>query len=182
MYSLYTTAFVTVVKAHHLIIHNMMLSLPSSARGHMTWELITLMVVDIHMFGDWDLLTHWSIGLFNKKIRVTGPLWGESTGHRWFPLTKASDAGLWCFLWSPPEQAVKQTIETPVIWDAIALILTTVMTCLELSSSVSDYKQRWILSVIFFSSCHYSGVIRSATVSRMFAQPFFFRRRSKKTS
>ena len=27
-------------------------------------------------------------------FRVTGPLWGESTGHRWIPLTKASDAVL----------------------------------------------------------------------------------------
>ena len=26
--------------------------------------------------------------------------WGESNGHRWIPQTKASDAGLWCFLWS----------------------------------------------------------------------------------
>ena len=28
---------------------------------------------------------------------VTGPLCGEFTGHRWFPLIKASEAGLWCF-------------------------------------------------------------------------------------
>ena len=34
-------------------------------------------------------------------VRVTGPLWGESTG--WIPLTKASGAELWCFLWSAPE-------------------------------------------------------------------------------
>ena len=33
---------------------------------------------------------------------VTGPLCGEFTGHRWIPLTKASDAELWCFLWSAP--------------------------------------------------------------------------------
>ena len=39
-----------------------------------------------------------------KKIRVTDALWGESTGHRWIPLTKASDAELWCFLWSVPEK------------------------------------------------------------------------------
>ena len=26
-------------------------------------------------------------------FRVTGPLWGESTGHRLIPITKASDAG-----------------------------------------------------------------------------------------
>ena len=36
-------------------------------------------------------------------FRVTGTLWGESTDHRWIPLTKASDAELWCFLRSAPE-------------------------------------------------------------------------------
>ena len=35
-------------------------------------------------------------------FRVTGPLCGEFTGHRWIPRTKASDAELWCFLWSAP--------------------------------------------------------------------------------
>ena len=58
-------------------------------------------------------------------FRVTGSLWGESNGHRWIPLTKASDAELWCFLWPALEQTVEQTIETPVIWDAIALIMTS---------------------------------------------------------
>ena len=52
------------------------------------------------------------------------PLWGESTSDRWTPLTEASDAELWCFLWSAPAQTNEHTIETPVIWDAIALILT----------------------------------------------------------
>ena len=33
-------------------------------------------------------------------FRVTGPFCGEFTGHRWIPLTKASDAEPWCFLWS----------------------------------------------------------------------------------
>ena len=36
-------------------------------------------------------------------FRLTGPLWGEFTRHRWIPHTKASDAELWCFLWSAPE-------------------------------------------------------------------------------
>ena len=58
-------------------------------------------------------------------FRITGPLWGEFTGHRWIPLTKASDAELWWFHWSVPEQTVKQTFETPVIWDVIALIMTS---------------------------------------------------------
>ena len=35
----------------------------------------------------------------NENIfRVTGPLCAEFTGHRWIPLTTASDAELWCFL------------------------------------------------------------------------------------
>ena len=35
-----------------------------------------------------------------KFFRVTGPFCGEFTGHRLSPLIKASDAELWCFLWS----------------------------------------------------------------------------------
>ena len=36
-------------------------------------------------------------------FRVTRPLRWESTGYWWIPLTKASEAKLWCFLWSSPE-------------------------------------------------------------------------------
>ena len=38
---------------------------------------------------------------------VTSPLCGYFTGHQWIPLTKASDAELWCVLWSAPEQTVE---------------------------------------------------------------------------
>ena len=55
-------------------------------------------------------------------FRVSGLLWGESTDHRMIPLTKASDAELWYFLWSAHKQTMKQTIESRVIWDAIVLI------------------------------------------------------------
>ena len=58
-------------------------------------------------------------------FHVTGSLWGESTGPRWIPLTKTSDAELWCFLWSAPEQMAEQRIEASVIWDAITLIVTS---------------------------------------------------------
>ena len=37
-----------------------------------------------------------------NTFRVTDPLCGEFIGHRWIPLTKASDAELWYFLWSAP--------------------------------------------------------------------------------
>ena len=58
-------------------------------------------------------------------FHIVGPLWGEPTCHRWIPLTKSSAAKIWCFLWSPPEQTVEPTIETPVICYTIALIMTS---------------------------------------------------------
>ena len=62
---------------------------------------------------------------WNRQIfHVTGHLCGEFTGHQ-FPRTKASDAELWCFLWSAPEYTVEQTIVRLVIWDAIAPIMTS---------------------------------------------------------
>ena len=72
-------------------------------------------------------LLHMMTSSNGNIFRVTVPLCAEFTGHRWIPLTKASDAELWCFLWSSPEQTAVQTIETPVIWDAIALIITSLL-------------------------------------------------------
>ena len=69
----------------------------------------------------WFMMTSSNGNIFHP----TGPLWAESTGHRWIPLTKTSDAEHWCFLWSTPEQTVGQTIETAVFWDAFALIMTS---------------------------------------------------------
>ena len=39
-------------------------------------------------------------------FRVTGHLCGKFTGHRWISHTKASDAELWCLLWSASEWRV----------------------------------------------------------------------------
>ena len=50
-----------------------------------------------------------------NMFRVTGPWWGNPPVTGGFLLTKASYVGLWCFLWSDPEQTVEQTIETLVI-------------------------------------------------------------------
>ena len=75
----------------------------------------------------------------NRSIfHVTGPFWGESTGDWWFPLTKASDTKLWCFLRSTPEQMVDQTIKSLLIWDAI---------------SVMSLWLRWLYDFISFLPC-----------------------------
>ena len=42
-------------------------------------------------------------------FRVTGHLCGEFTGPRWIPHTKASDAELWCLLWSANKRLSKQS-------------------------------------------------------------------------
>ena len=46
------------------------------------------------------------------------PVTGEFSSHR--PVTRSFN-----FLWSAPEQAVELTIKTLVIWNAIALIMTS---------------------------------------------------------
>ena len=58
-------------------------------------------------------------------FRVAGPLWGESTGHRWIPHTHANDMKLWYFLWSVPQQIIKM----PVIWGTIILNKTSLWVC-----------------------------------------------------
>ena len=65
------------------------------------------------------MMTSWNGNIF----RITGPLYGEFTGHWWIALTKASDMELLSFLWSAPEQTIEWTIEIPVIWDTIELIV-----------------------------------------------------------
>ena len=56
-------------------------------------------------------------------FRVSGPLWGEFG----VLFTKAIDAELWCFICYEPEHTIEQTMETPVIWDAIELIMTSLL-------------------------------------------------------
>ena len=51
----------------------------------------------------WALIAYMMTSSNGNVFRVTGHLCGEFTGPRWIPHTKASDAELWCFLWSAPE-------------------------------------------------------------------------------
>ena len=78
------------------------------------------MVQHSHVLGYLHMMTSSNGNIF----RVIGPFAMGTTGHRWIPLTKATDADLRCFLWSAPEQMVEQTIEMLVIWDAMTLVMT----------------------------------------------------------
>ena len=44
----------------------------------------------------------------------------ETTSSRWIPLKSSTNANLWCFLVISLKQAVEQTIELVVLWDANA--------------------------------------------------------------
>ena len=54
------------------------------------------------MSGDFTFVNHDDVIKW-KHFSCYCPLYGEFTGDRWIPLTKASDAELWCFLWFGPE-------------------------------------------------------------------------------
>ena len=54
---------------------------------------------------------------------ISGPLWGESIGHRWIPLTQASDEGLWCSYYCGSQPAVEQTVDLSTMCDAMALTM-----------------------------------------------------------
>ena len=69
-------------------------------RRYRTHYDVTVMSYARLSSGTWmphDDVIKWNI------FRVTGHLCGEFTGLRWIPRTKASDAGLWCFLSSASE-------------------------------------------------------------------------------
>ena len=63
----------------------------------------------------------WGVPVIHSP-RITGPLWGESTGHQWFSPKAANNAELWNFFLSWAWQAVKQTVEVPVVWNSMTLM------------------------------------------------------------
>ena len=103
-------------------------------------DIINIVIVDVsgvltlkHQGTPWGVITFWStpwlvVLVATHQAASTHML--TFTGCFKFlspvdSLTKARDAELWRFLWSAPEQTVEQTIETPINWDAIALIMTS---------------------------------------------------------
>ena len=66
----------------------------------------TLLTCVIDIYASFPFSTNHDDIIKWKHFRVTGPLWGESAGQ-WISLTKASDAELWCFHLSAPEQTVE---------------------------------------------------------------------------
>ena len=62
---------------------------------------------DIHLYHPLKIRYIMMTSSNGNIFRVTGPLCGDFTGHRWFPLIKASEVELWCSFWSAREQTVE---------------------------------------------------------------------------
>ena len=86
--------------------------------------------------------------------------------HRWWiPLTKTSDAELWCFLWCTPRQMVEQTIEIMVIWDGLSLVVTVMFESIQViwhngtggrnhllhNTTIRNYGIRFFKKTVLFS-------------------------------
>ena len=80
--------------------------------------------------------------------------WPIVKGIYWSPvdsLQKASDAELWCFLWSAPDQMDDQTIAMPVILDTVALIMTSLWYDITLHGSFHGHLKQLELMVIMIA-------------------------------
>ena len=99
----------------------------TSARHVNFWlRKLSTREAQLYHFGDETMSHYVMMTSSNRNIfRVIGYLCGEFTGDRWIPHTKASDAELWCFLWSAPEQTVEKIMVRMVIWDAVVSIMTS---------------------------------------------------------
>ena len=83
---------------------------------HQTANCLNITVCSIPPW--WDI--YFMMASSNGKIfRVPGHLCGKFTGQRWIPRTKAVTRSF------APESTVESTIVRLVIWDAIALIMTS---------------------------------------------------------
>ena len=71
-------------------------------------HLLTTLIWGFFVFGNsfWRIPNCMIASSNGNDFRVTGLVWGESTGHRWIHLTKAREAELLCFLWSASEHDV----------------------------------------------------------------------------
>ena len=75
---------------------------------HCTARIMLLIMIHINK-GLGNYMNNFMMTSSNGNIfPVTVPLCGEFTGHQWIPLTKASDAELWRFIWPVPEQTLSK--------------------------------------------------------------------------
>ena len=86
-------------------------------------------------------------------VRVTDPLWRESTGDGWLLSQRASDAEI-CFLYRLFEYAVEQTVELAITQDSVTLMWR--------HGNAICNQRKWETEAL-----HYNDVIMSAMASQI---------------
>ena len=86
----YVEAFGTFLQCTSQLVSKLGTFIPCST----VWQQTEILVVEFATVAN-RTAAIWSVMLTSSNgsiFRVTGPLWGESTGDRWIPRAKASDA------------------------------------------------------------------------------------------
>ena len=86
----------------------------------MTWRRTRHYLKPVMYPVRFTMMTTWH-GMY--AFRITGPLWGESSGNRWIPHARGQWCGVLMFLLvSTWKKTVEQTIERQMNWDGLTLI------------------------------------------------------------
>ena len=97
-------------------------------------------------------------------FHVTDSLWGDSTGDRWIPLTKASGAELWCFLWSAWTNAWANTRDASDLRRHRAHYDVTVMYTIHIRNDIGATNNIWwglstfSIVIMLFGDCFMHNV------------------------
>ena len=84
-----------IIKFYHPHVISSLESSKSTQFNVILWHTSHNNGVPIESLESWSVMM---MSCHRNAFHITGPLWGESTGYRWIPLSKASDAELWWFL------------------------------------------------------------------------------------
>ena len=112
-----TNTHVALTKRRSWILFSMFLHIPNRWCTYMWLIWLDENSAPGHHRSQCWVIFSWTLGITLNSfmmassngniLRVTGHLCREFTGHRWIPRATASDAELWCFLWSAPEWTVE---------------------------------------------------------------------------
>ena len=114
-------------------------------KSNLSLPLICYILIDVFNVCAWLWWRH--------QMETFSTLLVLCDGHRQIPLTKASDAEFRCYLWSVPEETIDQTIETPLIREAIVLIMTSLWCCVwhefgTVAQHPKEYAQNGVLCFV----------------------------------
>ena len=115
-------------------------------------------------------------------FRVTGPLWGEFIGDRWFPSPRKQQPRLWCFLWYEPKETFEQTVGVLVISDATRRPCGVTVMVEEMSDpfGFTTYRDRHFMNIKkkgkydLMSICEGPNTLKSKQNSDIFRRMHFF--------